>query len=67
MKLKNGVLTGGVTCNFNVTGSMDYNPSVKSSVTVDIRALSSPLEPAIVGGNFIAQVLMVWSWSGEGP
>lgn len=46
-----GVLTGDVTCKFNVTGSMNYNPSVKSSVAVDIRALPSPLEPAIVGGK----------------
>jgi len=46
-----GVLSGDVTCKFNVTGSMNYNPSVKSSVAVDIRALPSPLVPAIDGGN----------------
>ena len=50
LSMTKGVLTGGVTCKFNVTGTMNYNPSVKSSVAVDIKALPTPLEPAIVGG-----------------
>lgn len=51
LKVSQGVLTGGVTCTFNVTGSMNYDPSVKSSVTQDIKALASPIEPAIFGGK----------------
>lgn len=51
LKVSQGVLTGGVTCTFNVTGSMNYDPSVKSSVTQEIKALSTPIEPAIFGGK----------------
>jgi len=51
VRIDQGVLTGGVTCTFNVTGSMNYNPNVKSMVSTDIKALPSPLEPAIFGGD----------------
>lgn len=53
LKISQGVLTGGVTCTFNVTGSMNYNPDIKSMVSQDIKALSSPLELAIFGGNVV--------------
>lgn len=62
LKIKSGVMTGDVTCNFNVSGSMDYNPSVQSSVAVDIKALSSPLEPAIVGGLDLIWYLYYRLW-----
>ena len=53
LRISQGVLTGGVTCTFNVTGSMNYNPDIKSSVSQDIKALPSPLEPAIFGGKVV--------------
>jgi len=53
VRIDQGVLTGGVTCTFNVTGSMNYNPNVKSMVSTDIKALPSPLEPAIFGGKVL--------------
>ena len=51
LRISQGVLTGGVTCTFNVTGSMNYDPNIKSMVSQDIKALSSPLETAIFGGK----------------
>ena len=51
ISIKEGVLTVGVTCTFNVTGRMNYNPNVKSSAAAAIKALPTPLEPAIVGGE----------------
>ena len=53
LRISQGVLTGGVTCTFNVTGSMNYNPDIKSMVSQDIKALSSLLEPAIFGGKVV--------------
>lgn len=51
LKVSQGVLTPGVTCTFNVTGSMNYDPSVKSSVTQNIITMPSPLAPVIFGGK----------------
>ena len=51
VSITKGVLTAGVTCTFNLTGSMNYNPSIKSSIAVDIKALPTPLETAISGGR----------------
>ena len=53
VRLDQRVLTGGVTCTFNVTGSMNYDPNVKSSVSQDIKAKPSPLELAIFGGKVV--------------
>lgn len=53
VRIDKGVLTGGVTCTLNVTGSMNYNPNVKSMVSTDIIALPSPLKPAIFGGKVL--------------
>ena len=51
VSITKGVLTADVTCTFNLTGSMNYNPSIKSSIAVDIKALPTPLELAISGGR----------------
>lgn len=51
LRVTEGVLTGGVNCTFNVTASMSYDANVKSSVSVVIKALASPLEPFIFGGE----------------
>lgn len=53
VRIDKGVLTGGVTCTLNVTGSMNYNPNVKSMVSTDIKGLLSPLEPFIFGGKVV--------------
>ena len=53
LRISQGVLIGGVTCTFNVTGSMNYNPNIKSMVSQDIKALSSPLQTAIFGGKVV--------------
>lgn len=53
VRIAQGVLTGDVTCTFNATGSMNFNPNVKSTVSQDIKALPSPLEPAIFGGKVV--------------
>ena len=53
VRIAQGVLTGDVTCTFNVTGSMNFNPNVKSMVSQDIKALPTPLEPAIFGGKVV--------------
>ena len=50
LSITKGVLTSGVTCTFSVTVAMDYDPTVKSLASVNIKALPSPLVPAIVGG-----------------
>ena len=50
LRIVKGVLTSDVICTFNVTGSMSYNPNVKSSAFVSIKAISTPLVAAIVGG-----------------
>lgn len=50
LSITKGVLTSGVTCTFSVTVAMDYDPTVKSLASVNIKALASPLVPAIVGG-----------------
>lgn len=50
LSITKGVLTTGVTCTFSVTVAMDYDPNVKSMASVNIKALPSPLAPAIVGG-----------------
>lgn len=51
LRLSVGVLTADVNCTFNVTGSMSYDANVKSSVSVVIKALATPLEPYITGGK----------------
>ncbi|XP_068706586.1 uncharacterized protein [Montipora foliosa] len=51
LRIAKGVLTSDVICTFNVTGSMSYNRNVKSSAFVSIKAISTPLVAAIVGGN----------------
>ena len=53
LRISQGVLIGGVTCTFDVTGSMNYNPNIKSMVSQDIKALSSPLQTAIFGGKVV--------------
>ena len=51
LKLSRGILTADVNCTFNVTGSMSYDANIKSSVSVVIRALATPLDPYISGGE----------------
>ncbi|KAK2568306.1 Polycystin-1 [Acropora cervicornis] len=51
LSITKGVLTSGVTCTFSVTVAMDYDSTVKSLASVNIKALPSPLVPAIVGGS----------------
>ena len=51
VSITKGVLTADVTCTFNLTGRMNYNPSIRSSIAVDIKALPTPLESAISGGR----------------
>lgn len=55
LKISKGVFTSDVNCTFTVTASMKYDPSVKTSISQDIKALPSPLEAAILGGknNFV--------------
>lgn len=50
LKITKGMLTGGVNFTFTVTGNMRYDPRIQSSISQAIKALPSPLEPAIVGG-----------------
>ncbi|PFX24468.1 hypothetical protein AWC38_SpisGene10933 [Stylophora pistillata] len=51
LKISKGVFTSDVNCTFTVTASMKYDPSVKTSISQDIKALPSPLEAAILGGD----------------
>ncbi|XP_078368615.1 uncharacterized protein LOC144652478 isoform X3 [Oculina patagonica] len=51
MRIEQGVLTADVTCTFNVTASMNYDPSVQGTASQVIKALPSPLQTAIVGGD----------------
>lgn len=51
LRLSRGILTEDVSCTFNVTGSMSYDANIKSSVSVVIRALATPLDPYISGGE----------------
>lgn len=50
LKVDQGVLTADLNFTFNVTASMNYDPNVQSSSSQVIRALPSPLQPAVVGG-----------------
>lgn len=51
LKITKGLLTGEVNCTFTVTVRMKYNPSIKASMSQVIKALPSPLEAAILGGD----------------
>lgn len=59
LRVDRGVLTADLNFTFNVTASMNYDPTVQSSAGQIVRAMPSPLQPAIVGGQrkYVASVI----------